>query len=111
MPKKFSRRHRGGGQSMPLQYLDPSKLIKSAVDAGHDLLHVPHRSSMVRPIIGGGRRSVRKSAHKRRRQAGGFVPSIMEGFVTATSKYITPIALMAMYKLIHRKKTTQKRRR
>lgn len=90
---------------MPLQYTDPSKLIRGVVDAGRDLLHVSGTTT-VRPMIGGRSRKSRKSISWK----GGFVPSIMEGFVTATSKYITPMALMAMYKLVNRSKKPTRRK-
>jgi hypothetical protein len=47
---------------------------------------------------------------RRRRRNGGFVPSIMEGFAVATSKYIAPLALFAGYKMFNRSKTSHKKR-
>lgn len=58
---------------------------------------------MIRPRIGGGRR---KTHH--RRIKGGFIPSVMEGFSMAASKYVAPLALMLMYKLLNKGKDTSK---
>ncbi len=41
---------------------------------------------------------------------GGFMPSIMDGFAAAASKYIVPIALFAGYKLMTRKQKKGSRR-
>ena len=41
-----------------------------------------------------------RKAHKSR---GGFVPSVMDGFVTAASQFIVPLALYSGYKLLSRK--------
>ena len=60
---------------------------------------------MIRPRIGGGR-GRRKTHH--RRIKGGFVPSVMEGFSMAASKYVAPLALMLMYKLLNKGKGNSK---
>ena len=63
--------------------------------------------SLIRPRIGGGRtkRSTHAKKTKRtKKQRGGFVPSIMEGFCVAASKYIVPLALFAGYKWMTRSK-------
>ena len=66
-------------------------------------------SNVVRDRLSvGGRRTRRSKRTKRfrrtKRTKGGFVPSVMGGFVGAVSKYIVPIALFAGYKLMTRKK-------
>ena len=103
---------------MPLKYFDPTHKEPSAAQ-GHNLLEaIPPIG--VRPKIGGQRskqskRSRRnKGSHRRShynrqtrrrtlRKKGGFVPSVMGGFVNAASKYIVPIALFAGYKLLTKK--------
>lgn len=75
---------------MPLSYFDPSATMASASEGSDRLVANGH---MIRPRIGGG---------KTRRKRGGFVPSVMEGFVSATSKYLAPIALMMMYKYVNK---------
>jgi hypothetical protein len=93
-------RKRGGGATVfPLDYYDPSYSMGKNISAGRDLLHASGRG--VRPSLGGRRRT--KRSHKSRRKRGGFVPSVMGGFVEAASKYIVPLALFAGYKLMTRK--------
>jgi hypothetical protein len=100
-------RKRGGGATVfPLDYYDPSYSLGKNVSAGRDLLHASGRG--IRPSLGGKRRT--KRTHRLRRKQGGFVPSVMEGFVEAASKYIVPIALYAGYKLMSRKKNRKRRR-
>ena len=100
--KNKSRTRKGGAATvMPLQYYNPNADVSSA-NAGRDLLKaIPPLG--IRPKIGGKRRKTRKTK-------GGFVPSIMEGFVSAASKYIVPIALFAGYKLMTRKNKKGSRR-
>lgn len=108
---KTRRNKRNGGAAtvFPLKYFDPSAWEPSA-SAGHNLLGASGRG--IRPVIGGGKR---KRTRKQRRTKGGFVPTVMEGFVAAASKYIVPLALFAGYKLLtrttkaHRHRKTAKR--
>ena len=79
-------RKRGGNRPLPLQYFGDAAPVSAAV--GSARLHIS--GNMVRPAIGG----------KRKTQKGGFVPSVMGNFVPAASKYITPLALFAAYKLM-----------
>lgn len=71
--------------------------------------------SLIRPRIGGARmkrtkRSKRiKKAKHTKKQSGGFVPTIMEGFCMAASKYIVPLALFAGYKWMTRSKRDKKK--
>ena len=65
--------------------------------------------SVIRPRIGGGtkRRKQNKRNKKSKRhakQSGGFIPTVMEGFCAAASKYIVPLALFAGYKWMTRSK-------
>ena len=78
--------------------------------------------SLIRPRIGGGRAKKSKRTRKQRgkqsrkqrgkqsgKQRGGFVPTIMEGFCMAASKYIVPLALFAGYKWMTRSKRDKKK--
>jgi hypothetical protein len=102
--RKSSHKRRGGAATvMPLQYYNPGAPRPDA-PAGEDLLKAG-LPNMVRPKIGG-RRKYRNS----KKTKGGFVPSVMGGFINAASKYIVPIALYAGYKLMTRKRRTTRRR-
>ena len=58
------------------------------------------------------RRSQRKQRRKtQRKQSGGFLPSIGEGFAAAAAKYAAPIALLGLYKLFNKKSTKKQGRR
>ncbi len=93
-----TRRRGGAATVFPLKYFDATAPEPDAA-AGRDLLKaIPPIG--VRPKIGG-RRKTRRILRKRTR--GGFVPTVMDGFVMAASKYIVPIALFAGYKLMTRK--------
>jgi hypothetical protein len=46
-----------------------------------------------------------------RKKRGGFYPTVMGNFVPAASKYITPLALFAAYKLMKKSQHTKKKRR
>lgn len=101
--KRMRTRNRKGG-AMPYQYVQPGAPLVSA-GAGRDMEN--GSGLTIRNRIGGG---------SRHRRQGGFVPSVMEGFVAASSKYITPMALFAAYKLVkrptkHRKGKKQSARR
>jgi hypothetical protein len=101
-----TRRRGGGATAFPRSYFDPVAYEPDA-SSGHDLLKaIPPLG--IRPRIGG-RRKIRRSMKKRKSQKGGFVPSVMEGFVSAASRYIVPIALFAGYKLMTRKGKKVKR--
>ena len=105
--KNKTKRRGGAATVFPLKYFDPS-IVEPAVSAGRDLLkYIP--PTFVRPRIGGGSRRVIKK--QRGKQRGGFVPSVMGGFISAASKYIVPIALFAGYKMMTRKGRKGTRRR
>ncbi len=96
--KNKTKRRGGAATAFPLKYFDPS-IVEPAVSAGRDLLKsIP--PMVVRSRIGGSRRVIKKRKGK---QSGGFVPSVMGGFISAASKYIVPIALFAGYKMMTRK--------
>ena len=97
-------RRRGGGP-FPLKYFDPIAYEPDA-GAGRDLLKAIPPLGIRQRI--GGRRKTRRSI-KKRKSKGGFVPSVMGGFVDAASKYIVPLALFAGYKLMTRKGKKGKR--
>jgi hypothetical protein len=93
-----TRRRGGAATVFPLKYFDTHAPEPDAA-AGRDLLKaIPPIG--VRPRIGGHRKTRRILKKK---TSGGFVPSIMDGFVAAASHYIVPIALFAGYKLMTRK--------
>ncbi len=107
MVRKNTMKRRSGGAAtvMPLNYYNPSRPAMNA-SPGHDLLKASPPTE-VRPRIGGNR----KNKRARRSQKGGFVPSIMEGFVASVSKYIVPVVLYAGYKLMtskNKKKVNKK---
>ena len=93
-------------------------LVQPAASSGHDLL-APNQM-MIRPKIGGRRRTRRKAKKSRKqrgrkqqrqqKQSGGFLPSIGEPFVAAVGKYIAPIALYGIYKFINGAKTRKARK-
>ena len=92
-------------------------LQQPAASSGYDLLE-PNQA-MIRPKIGGKRRTIKKRkakksrkqrGRKQQRQRGGFLPSIGEPFVAAVSKYIAPIALYGIYKFINGAKTRKARK-
>jgi hypothetical protein len=89
--KNKMKRRGGAATVMPLKYFDNNAQTPSA-GQGVDLLKATAPMS-VRPRIGG----------RRRKTKGGFVPTVMDGFVAAASKYIVPIALFAGYKLMTKK--------
>jgi hypothetical protein len=94
---------RRGGSSFPLQYYN-SKAPFVSGPAGTDMQSY---GNIIRPHIPmkGGSKGGLKGGSRRKRSRGGFVPSVMEGFVALTSKYITPLALFSGYKLMTRKKS------
>jgi len=101
---------KGGATPFPLSYFSKSYIEPSA-SAGRNLLESIAPIG-VRPKIGGQRSSRKqKKSTRKQKQSGGFVPTVMEGFVTAAAKYITPIALFAGYKLLTRKQKRGSRRR
>jgi hypothetical protein len=110
-----SRKNGGAATVFPLKYFDPSAKEPSA-PAGRDLLEAMPPLG-VRPRIGGKRvtkrmhknhvkrtkRSEKSKKQKSKKQKGGFVPSVMGGFITSASKYIVPLALFLGYKFMTRK--------
>ena len=120
MPRK--RRQNGGEvQPFPSQYYGLNRSssfnlgqIGQAGQAGQDL--VKTSGEMVRNFLPrfstqGGRSRSRSRSRSRRNKTrrGGFVPSVMEPFSAATSKYVAPVALFAAYKFMtSRKKKTRR---
>ena len=95
-------RKQGGNRPLPLQYFGAAAPVSAS--AGVDRLDIT--GNMVRPTIGG-QRSMRSTRTKKR---GGFYPTVMGNFVPAASKYITPLALFAAYKLMKKSQHTKKKR-
>jgi hypothetical protein len=60
-----------------------------------------------------GKRTARhlRSNRRTRKMKGGFVPSVMGNFLFGASKYITPLALFAGYKLYTKTKNMKCRAR
>lgn len=92
--------------------------------AGRDTLNTLRTGSMVRPILhqtasfqGGKRRTIRrkratrKLTRRQRKQKGGFIPSIGEGFSALAAKYITPVALYSLFRFVNGKSRTHRVRR
>jgi len=104
-----NKRRGGAATVMPLKYYDPSASEPSA-PAGRDLLQAMPPIGVRAKIGGKRRRRVLKTVRRNKKTKGGFVPSVMDGFVTAASKYIVPIALFAGYKLMSRKAKKSGRR-
>jgi hypothetical protein len=107
---KSNKRNGGAATVMPLSYYNPGA-TEPAVNAGRDLLKaIPPLG--IRPKIGGKRRSKHRT-RRHHKSRGGFIPSVMDGFMAAASKYVVPVALFAGYKLMTRKqkKGRQTRRR
>lgn len=96
-----TKRRGGAATAYPAKYFDADAYTPDA-SKGVDLLGASGMT--IRPKIGG-RRKTRKvrRARKSKKTKGGFVPTVMEGFVAAASKYIVPIALFSGYKLMTRK--------
>lgn len=117
--RKTKKSKGGAATALPLQYFDPKAILDGGISAGHALLNTTN--SVIRPRIGGSRRKSRRVRFKLQggtknkrcgcNMKGGFVPSIMEGFVSATAKYLVPTILIAGYKLLQNGKTGNKTRR
>jgi hypothetical protein len=93
-------RKRGGNRPLPLQYFGAAAPVSAS--AGGDRLDVT--GHMVRPTIGG------KRSKRSTKKQGGFYPTVMGNFIPAASKYITPLALFAGYKLLKKSQHTKKKR-
>ena len=91
--------------------MDPSASAGSAkLDIGMPYGVMARNATLMKG--GKRRRSQRKQRKQRkqtRRQRGGFLPSIGEGFAAAAAQYAAPIALLGLYKLFN--KPTRKRSR
>ena len=110
MRRSYNKKRGGEVQPFPAQYYNPSMTGPDA-GAGRDLLHAAGMD--IRPRIGG-KRSTKRS-NKRKAKKGGFVPTVMDGFVAASSKYIVPLVLFSGYKLLKKgtfsKKVRKNKRR
>ena len=106
---KRTRRSKGGAP-LPLSYFGAAPQIGMPVPEGSDMV----AGSVIRPRIGGGTKRNKKAKRQHitqnkrstrtRKQRGGFIPTVMEGFCVAASKYIVPLALFAGYKWMTRSK-------
>jgi hypothetical protein len=95
MAKRGTKKRGGAATSYPAKYFGMPGT--PSADGGHDILGVT--SNMIRPKIGGKRRSHRRQTKKK----GGFLPSIGEPFVALVSKFITPLVFYSGYKFLTRK--------
>ena len=97
-----------------LSGMDPSASAGSAkLDIGMPYGVMARNATLMKG--GKRRRSQRKQRMQRRKtqrkQSGGFLPSIGEGFAAAAAKYAAPIALLGLYKLFNKKSTKKQGRR
>jgi hypothetical protein len=105
MKRTRSKRSRGGAP-LPLAYFGVAPQIGMPVPESSDIV----AGSVIRPRIGGGSTRIKKAKKSKRtrkqrgKQRGGFIPTVMEGFCMAASKYIVPLALFAGYKWMTRSK-------
>lgn len=112
MKRTRSKRSKGGAP-LPLAYFGAAPQMGMPVPEGSDMV----AGSVIRPRIGGGtkhrkqnkrnkkaKRTRKQSGKQRGKQSGGFIPTVMEGFCVAASKYIVPLALFAGYKWMTRSK-------
>jgi hypothetical protein len=104
MKRTRSKRSKGGAP-LPLAYFGAAPQMGMPVPEGSDMV----AGSVIRPRIGGGTKRRKqnkrnKKAKRTRKQSGGFIPTVMEGFCAAASKYIVPLALFAGYKWMTRSK-------
>ena len=112
MKRTRSKRSKGGAP-LPLAYFGAAPQMGMPVPEGSDMV----AGSVIRPRIGGGtkrrkqnkrnkkaKRTRKQRGKQRGKQSGGFIPTVMEGFCAAASKYIVPLALFAGYKWMTRSK-------
>ena len=110
MPRhtKHSQRKRGGAATaFPLHYFGAKDPV--AAEPGRDLLRASGmgvRPSFLQKM--GGKRLKRRTRHRKR---GGFYPSVMGNFTASASKYIVPVALYALYKMMRTSKSKKGTRR
>ena len=109
MKRTRSKRSRGGAP-LPLAYFGAAPQMGMPVPEGSDMV----AGYVIRPRIGGGTKRRKQNKQNKRnkkakrtkkqsgKQSGGFIPTVMEGFCMAASKYITPLALFAGYKWMTR---------
>jgi hypothetical protein len=102
-----SRKHKkrgGAATAFPLNYFDPAYAPVDA-SSGNDLLAAAGRGiRLALQVPKGGRRRT----HKKK---GGFYPSVMGNFTASASKYIVPMSLYALYKMMRVNKTGSKKGR
>lgn len=92
--------------SFPAPYFK-APLNQPDAAAGRNLLSpVAQSAVMIRPKIGG------RVKHRRRRtqKKGGFLPSVGESFAALAGKYVAPIALLGLYRLINQTRRTRRTR-
>jgi hypothetical protein len=101
--KRHSKKRGGAATAFPLNYFDPA-YAPSAAPSGYDLLGAADRGIRLALQVpkGGKRRTYKKK--------GGFYPSVMGNFTASASKYIVPMSLYALYKMMRVNKTSGSRR-
>lgn len=90
-----------GGSNLPAPYFAASGLTQPDAAAGKNILTIQPNGAVIRSEL---------PMQNYKPVQGGFVPSVGEPFVAAAAKYITPLALFAGYKLMHRGKKATRRR-
>lgn len=105
------RRQRGGATGMPLAYFNDGAQMRGTYAEATGVGLAGATNTMARSALGqmGGRRS-RSRRHTRRRQQGGFTPSIM-GPLVQNGAYLMPVASYMGYKLMKRGKGQGRRTR
>ena len=109
--RRHSRKHKkrgGAATAFPLNYFD-SAYAPSAASSGYDLLGAADRGiRLALQVPKGGRRRTHCTQRKKK---GGFYPSVMGNFTASASKYIVPMSLYALYKMMRVNKTSSKKGR
>ena len=114
MPRhtKHSRKHKkrgGAATAFPLHYFGAKEPV--AAEPGRDLLRASGmgvRPSFLQKM--GGKRLKRRT-RRTHKTKGGFYPSVMGNFTASASKYIVPVALYALYKMMRTSKSKKGTRR
>ena len=111
--KRKHKKRGGAATAFPLNYFDPTATLPAA-SSGYDLLSAADRGiRLALQVPKGGRRrthSKRRTRRTRHKKKGGFYPSVMGNFTASASKYIVPMSLYALYKMMRVSKTGKKGR-
>ena len=102
--KRKHKKRGGGATALPSCYFDRTA-TPPAASSGYDLLGAADRGIRLALQVpkGGKRRTYKKK--------GGFYPSVMGNFTASASKYIVPMSLYALYKMMRVSKTGRRTRK